>query len=303
MPLSAELEKVVNLIQDPAQREATRKRMQELEEGGLRQSDYSKKMNELETREKDRAAQHAANLKWHQDNQTYYKQSLAERDSAKKEAEAAAARLKQLEAANTAGQQSGDFDPADSDAMAKALREARAEAVTAKQAASQLETEVKRIAAALDSGDLMTREKFNEEANRRLNAYGTAMFAVDDYLRKAETEFGKPVDRATLRNQLLEASNRFNGDLEASYKSVTEDMRIEKMRADMRAEIEKEYTEKRKADGLPISTGEAPIVGPLQQRVFQNKPQGESSIDPNIKVGTGALAHAIAADMRARGES
>ena len=299
MPLSAELEKVVNLIQDPAQREATRKRMTELEEGGLRQSDYSKKMNELETREKTRAEQHAANLKWHADNQSYYKQSVAERDAAKKEAEAAASRLRQLEAAKAAGDQAGDFDATDSDAMAKALREARQEAVTAKQAASQLETEVKRIAAALDSGDLMTRKTFEEEANRRLNAYGAAILEVGDYQRKHELEYGKSLDRA----KLLEASNRFNGDLEQAYRSVTEDLRIEKMRTDMRAEIQKEFEDTRKAAGLPIAAGEAPIVGPLQQRVYQNKAMGDSTIDHNIKVGTGALANAIAAELRAEGKA
>lgn len=294
MALSAELEKVVSLIQDPAQREATRKRMTELEENGLRQSDYSKKMNELDTRERERAAQHAANLKWHSENQSYYKQALADRDNAKKEAESAAARLKQLEA--SASSSSLNLD--DSDPMAKALNEARAEAIASKQAASDLEAKIRRIDEMIEKGDLLTKSRFEEEANRRLNAYGAAILEVGDYQRKHEVEYGKPLDRA----KLLEASNRLGGDLEAAYKYVTEDLRIEKMRSDMRAEVEKEFLEKRKAEGLPLAAGDAPMIGALQQRVMNKT--GDSTIDPSIKAdGTGRLALAIAQEMRAEGKA
>ena len=293
MALSAELEKALGYL-PAAEREATRKRLTELEEGGLRQSEFSRKMNELAETEKAREMAHKAHLQWHADNQAFYKQAIAERNAAKQELEAAAARLKDLESNRqpTSNPEQHELDLDDPGAMAKALREARAEAAAAKQAFTDISAKVGKIDEMLQKGELVTRE----EATRQLNAYSTAVLTVGDYQRKHEQEYGVPVDRG----KLLEASEQLGGDLEKAYKFVTEDLRWKKREDQIRAEVLKEQEEKQRSGSLPIASGEAPIIGPLQARVMGTQ---ESKIDPSIRAdGSGRLAMEIAKEMRAEGK-
>lgn len=295
MPLSPELEAL--LAAAPAEkREGIRK---ELEGGFMRQEDYSRKMNELGESEKVRSQAYESGKKWVDDNRTYYKEAMTQRDQAIQRAKDLETRLSSLESASKTPPKEEDINVADDVILAKALREAREDARAARAEAGRLAESVTKIDKMLTEGTLLTAEQFNTEAARRLEAYGEAIMEVLETRQKSVDEYGKPIDRKAL---LAEAA-KYNGDLTKAYDSVTSDFRLEKLKKDIRADIEKEYEAKRIAEGSPLATGAPPLsLGPLQQRVYAAK-NPDSTIDPSIPAdGSGRLAHAMAAELRAEGK-
>lgn len=284
------------MIADPAEREAQRK---ELEGGFLRQEDYSRKMNEFSETKKAHETAFETGKKWVDDNRTYYKESIAQRDAAIARAQAAEARAAELERKSAAPPPPEEINVSDDAILAKALREAREDARTARAEAGELAKTVTRIDAMLSSGQLMTAEQIQAEAAKQFEAYGEAVIQTIETIQRANGEYGKPIDRKVL---LAEAA-KYGGDLNKAYDVVTADFKLEKIKADIRKEVEQEFNAKLAAAGTPLATGAPPVeMGPLQSMVFA-KANPQSTIDPNIPAnGSGQLAHAIAAELRAEGK-
>lgn len=284
------------MIADPAEREAQRK---ELESGFLRQEDYSRKMNALDENEKTRSAAYETGKKWVEDNRTYYKESITQRDAALERAKAAEARLAELTSKAAAPPPPEEINVSDDAILAKALREAREDARTARAEAGKLAETVTRIDQMITNGQLMTAEQIQQEAAKQFEAYGEAVLTTIETLQRSTGEYGKPIDRKVL---LAEAA-KFGGDLNKAYDVVTADFKLEKIKKEIRDEVTKEFEAKMAAAGTPLATGATPVeLGPLQSMVFK-KAHPESTIDASIPAdGSGRLAHAIAAELRSEGK-
>lgn len=299
MPLTPELDALLSSITDATKREGLRK---ELESGYLRQSDYSRKMNELTETEATRASAYAKGINWVESNRQNYSQALSERDLAIKKATEAEQRVAALGQAADTGIQTADtldIDISDEKAVAKAILEARKEAAQATNIAKSLVATVTKLNGMMENGDLVTRDVFEQEAGKRLESFSRATMDVMSTLSKAKSEYGIDVDRDTL---LTEAA-KFGGDLGKAYESVTSSARMDKIRSDITKQVTEEVEAKyRNNQGNPLASGAPPLMGPLQAMIDgQRNP--ESSIDPNIPAdGSGRLARAIAAELRAEGK-
>lgn len=284
MALSAELEGLLNLIQDPAQREARRKELVDLTEGSLRQSDYSRKMNELTVKERDLAEKHQKNLKWYETADKQYRDAMAELRTSQE-------KIAALEAAQAHGSDTVEGE----DELAAQLKLARAEAEAAKAEVNKLNSTVQGINKMVEEGKLITAEKLNAELTTRGNALGAALLEIYDLQEQCRKEYGVEIDRKAL----LEEADKLGGDLKKAYDSVTAKQREEKLRKDITAQVEKEFREKHKNDTVPYAEGAPPTLGPLQSRL-QKKDTGIPDDVPAD--GSGRLANLVAAELRAEGK-
>jgi hypothetical protein len=311
MPLTPELEALLGKVADPTKREGLRKQLEdptlldfgkELSAGYLRQSEFSRKMNEITEADNVRRAAYDKGLGWVEQNRANYTQAVKEREAAIEKAKAAEARAAELakgsnpSATNTTIE---DINMSDDNAVARAIKEARTDAANARLEAQRLAGVVTKINTMLDSGELLTTKQFQDEAGKQLEAYSRATMDVMGTMQRAKSEFGLDLDR----DALLRESANYNGDLSKAYEKLTSDARMEKIKNDIRAELQKEFDAKQQAtQGNPLAAGAPPIMGPLQQMVYQSK-NTESQIDPNIPAdGSHRLAHAIAAELRAEGK-
>jgi hypothetical protein len=272
MPLSAELEALVGLITDPTKREATRKQLLENSENGLRQSDYSRRMNELTAKQKEWQS-------WHQKADAEFKAAIKERDDLKN-------RVSLLEEAK----KGDDLTGVEDEALNKALREARAELAEAKTRITQFDQ-------MLEQGKLVTADKMEEELVKRGDGLGAAIFDVIDKQTECFETYGKRLDR----NQLISEAQKRNGDLQGAYEYLTKDFKEAKIRQEIEAEYEKKYAERIKTSNLPLDQGGGePNLGPLQVRL-QKKETGNIPEDV-MADGSGRLANLVAQELRQEGK-
>jgi hypothetical protein len=309
MSLTPELEALLGKITDPTKREGLRKDLEtgslqefgkEVASGYLRQSEFSRKMNEISEADKVRASAYTEGLKWTNENRANYAEAMKQRDAAIAKAAELERAASSLESKITPPAQSlEDINMDDSAAVAKAIREARAAADSARSDAALLAQKVTRIDQMLASGELLTTQQFNDEGGKRLESFSRATMDVMETISRGKSEFGMDINRDAL---LKEASN-YNGDLGKAYENLTATARLDKIKAELRNDITKELEAKYQATaGNPLASGEPPMMGPLQQMVYQRQ-NPESTIDPNIPAdGSGRLAHAIAAELRAEGK-
>jgi hypothetical protein len=284
MPISAELEKMLVLITDPAEREARKKELIELSDNGLRQSEFSRKMNELAESRKTQEAKHQQNLAWYEQADLQYKTLETDLKTAQERAAA-------LESAQ---RQSGGT-PQEEDELNKQLAAARKDAVEANKKIGELDTTVKTLNQMVKEGKLMTPEKFDEEINKRGDALGAALLDIIDLQEEHQKNFGTKLDRRAL----LEEAQKRGGNLAQAYETVTAKSREDKLRKDIEFDVEKKYQEKLKAQGVPYAPGGEPTLGPLQQRL-QKKDTG---IPDDVQAdGTGRLSNLIGAELRAEGK-
>lgn len=301
--LSPELEKLLGYI-PAAEREGMTKVVTELHENGLRQDEFSRRMNEVT----DLKKQYETGKEWVDTNRTYYKEAISQRDEAIRKAKEAEDRISQLSSGNGNGAGNGnrnanieDIDMDDPEKVAAAIRQARQDAAEARADAIKMSQAVTKFNDLLEKGELITRTQFETEGGKKLDAYGLAIMSVFDTQARAIEEFGKPISRETL----LKEAEKWGGDLGRAYEVVTADLRREKEKAAMKEELKKELMAEQAENGMPIAPGAPPVqMGPMQLRALQNKTAGESQIDPSIKAdGSGRLAHAIAAELRAEGKA
>jgi hypothetical protein len=303
--LSPELEKLMGFITEkvpPADREGMTKLVTELNDGHLRQDEFSRKMNEIA----DLRKQLETGKTWVDDNRAYYKEAIAQRDEALQRAKDAEERAAQLKSnANPNGDHRSsvieDVDMDDPTAVSAAIKKARQDAADARADAIKLSESVTKFTNLLESGELVTKSQFDTEGGKKLDAYGRAMLSIFDTQAKAMEEFGKPISR----DLLLKEADKWGGSLERAYEVVTADMRREKDKAIMKEELLKEIRAEQAEAGNPIAPGSPPLqLGPMQARIFAAKTDGDSQIDASIAAdGSGRLAHAIAQELRAEGKA
>lgn len=284
MPLSAELEKVVNLIQDPTEREARRKELTELSENGLRQADYSRRMNELAEARKAQEAKHQSNLAW-------YDRANKQYSTLESDLKAAQERVSALESAQ--GTPGATFQ--DEAELEKQLAAARKEAAEANKKIGELDTTVKTFNQMVSEGKLLTSEKFEEAITQRGDALGAALLDIIDLQDRHRKEYGTDLDRRSL----LEEAQKRGGNLSQAYEFVTAKSREDKLRKDIEAQVEQKYVERLKASNVPYAPSGEPVIGPLQARL-QNK--GTGIPDDVPADGSGRLSSLIGAELRAEGK-
>jgi chromosome segregation ATPase len=285
MPLSAELEKLLALIPDEKDREARRKELTEMADNGLRQADYSRKMNELD-------AQRKANEQTHQKNTAWYERATKQYSSLEADLKSAQERAAALESAAAAG--GGSLE--DEDELQKQLKVARTEVSEAQKKMGELSSTVNNFNTMLSEGKLVTIDKFEEEINKRGDALGAALLDIIDLQDKHRKEYGVDLDRRAL----LEEAQKRGGNLTMAYEAVTAKSREDKMRKDIETEVEKRYVEKLKNSNMPYAPSGEPVIGPLQQRL-QKKDTG---IPDDVQAdGTGRLSSLIGAELRAEGKA
>jgi hypothetical protein len=284
MPLSAELEAMLSLITDESQREARRKELLELSENGLRQADYSRKMNELDAQRKANEAAHQKNLAW-------YDRASKQYDSLESDLKAAQERAAALEAAS--GSPGNTLE--DEDELQKQLKIARAEASEAQKKMNDLSSTVNNFNQMLSEGKLVTLDKFEEEINRRGDALGAALLDIIDLQDKHRKDYGVDLDRRAL----LEEAQKRGGNLSQAYEVITTQARQDKIRKDIEADVEKRFQEKIKNLNVPYAPSGEPVQGPLQIRL-QKKDTGIPEDVPAD--GSGRLSSLIGAELRQEGK-
>jgi hypothetical protein len=303
--LSPELEKLLAFV-PAAEREGMTKIVTGLHENGLRQEEFSRKMNEVQ----DLKQRYEKGNSWVDDNRAYYKEAIAQRDAAAKKAadlENIVSSLKsgQAPGSGTPGAQNFDIksiDMDDPEKVAAAIAQANREAAEARADARKLSEHVTKINDLLEKGQLVTREQFDLEGGKKLESYGQAIMNVMDTVNKAMIEYGKPISR----DALLVEADKNGGNLTVAYENLTKEWREEKMKNEWLVAERKKWEEEQAEKGFPTAPGSAPIgLGPMQKMVFQgNKSGDESAIDPSIKAdGSGRLAHAIAQELRQEGKA
>lgn len=281
MPLTAELETLLATEKDATKREAMRK---ELEDGYRRQADYSRAMNDLTAQKKEWRT-------WHADADKEYKAAKADAIQLKQ----TIAELQAAKDALAAGD--GEGSGGDTPDLDKALKEARQELLSAKIRSQQLEDRMKAIDEQIQTGKLITAERFEQEITKRGDALGMAVFDVIDKQNQYRAAYGKELDR----NALIAEAQKRGGNLDAAYEFLTVADREAKLRKEIETEFEKKYQEKLKTGGLAIDQGGGgePGMGPLQQRIKKQ----DTGIPDNIPAdGSGQLASAIAQEMRTEGK-
>jgi len=286
MALTAELEALVAKIDDQKQREATRK---ELEEGVLRQADYSKKMNDLD-KEKQ------AWRDWHARENPKVLAAQSEKDRALGEAAALRARIAELEKASNPPPGDEELPPIEQDALARETKRLEKQLTDANNRAAKLEEQVTNLSKKLES-DVLTSEKYNEDVTKRGDRLGSAIFDVFDKQLEYQATFGKKLDR----NKLIEEAQKRGGDLDAAYEVITKEDREAKLRADIEKEFETKYNDRIKNSNLPVDQGGIgePNLGPLQARLAKK----DTGIPDNIPAdASGQLSSAIGAELRAEGK-
>jgi hypothetical protein len=283
MPLSAELEKLLGYVPE-AEREARRKELSALQEGSLRQDEFSRKMNDLDKRNKEAEVIHRKNREWFDTAKPQY-------EAMQKEAREAKERLAALE---TREDHPNDLEsPDDQAALQRQLRVAREEVAATKLQLEAVATTVTEFQTMLKDGKLLTAD----DVNRRGDALGAAVLDIIDLQSRHRADFGIELPRQAL----LDEAQKRGGDLSAAYEFLTKESREKKLRETIEADVQKRWDEKHKNDNTPYAAGGGePVLGPLQQRL-QKK---DSGIPDDVQAdGSGRLAGLIAQEFRAEGKS
>jgi hypothetical protein len=291
--LCAELDKV-----DPALGKAQRELLEKndkaqklIQEGVLRQTDYSKFMNE-------RNAEIDAGVKWskwYKDNKPIYDKTIEERD--RLAAEAADLRKKVTESAEAvaraaAGAGKETVDPAVvSQAVMDKIR-ASGEMPTKTELVSMVEAETKKqadsVTKLLFEGTLPAAARWQEKmTNAQLIHF---------------QETGKTLDSEAFRKFMVE--NKLTEDPEKAYEAFVGPTRTAKTIQKTAEELaEKRYQEMLKERGLtsgfPGTSGTP--SGHFQVRLAK-KDAADTLISPNAELGDGSLAAAAAAELMSEGK-
>jgi len=269
---------LLDKVEDPSERAALRK---EMEASMLRQSDYSRKMNEWQATQKQYQ-------EWYDANKSKY-ENMAKQLAEKEDALARfrnnpAPQEPELEVADS----SGELEDGKVATMLKtALEEARA-----------AKAEAEAIKAALAEHGV-TKEYVDSSLRIGADKYGTSVFKTLEMVQKAQAEYGRTVTP----EEVVKAALPYAGDpkaFEKGYRDLTAADAQKKLEDDIRRKVEAEVAARYSNTSVPLA-GEGPGVNPLQ--AYLSAPAGEDGIPSNIKAdGTGRLGAAIAAQLRAEGK-
>lgn len=283
-------EDLIEILEEPELKEAFVKageKYKQVKEYGLRQSDYSRQMNELSGKAKYADA-------WEEWKRTEWNDELKmTKAEAKLQQE-----LREMEAENeTLRQLQGD-----SDVTFEQLQSEVEKMVTAKTKGALTEEQFN----AKYGSKLFDKDAYDKEINQRVTNWTAGR--DDMYLKlyelgfKNKDEFGeilKPVEVIKYANE-----NKIQ-DLEEAYNRMVSPRRTEKQNKDMEVKLEaarKEGEIKGKQEAMmgvngkmPTDSG-APEMSHLQERLLRQKDADAKPVIPEeIKLdGSGKLGHAVA---------
>jgi hypothetical protein len=300
MPLSEALEELLKTMpeEDATAQRALLEKHKTLGEGWLRQSDYSRLADQTKAAE-------AAAVKSKKDADDWYKKSLDNYTNNNKAHEDALAAIE-------AGEKERDALKAQLAARAsddgndKKNQEGN---VTEAQLKTAVEDEIKRrgyvskeelpalIAAEADK----LRKNFYEKDLPASVEFQTAMQLLQWNHRD---EFKEPLDNkafstwATDKGVAIDSRER----LQAAYDLYVGPKRTD---AEVKRRVEegvKDEMSKRGVPGTGTSQAGPPALGAVQMRIQKDKGLPEIVLDDTVKLGTGSLAAAAAAELRAEGK-
>jgi hypothetical protein len=270
---------LIESVADPTKREAMRTRMvaldKEATDNGLRQAEFSKKMNEV-------TATHKSNLDW-------FNKAKGQWDDLNTENQDAKARLAALESAAAV---SPHFDgPDDQSELQKLIKAQRDEVAATKKQLEEVTKTVNDFQTMIKDGKLLTVD----DINKRGDALGAAVLDIVDFQSQARAEYGMIIPRS----QLLEDTQKNGGDISRAYELLTKDARDKKLRETIAGEERKKVEDEYKARSVPYASEGPPILGPLQARL-----QGKKDDVPEDVVadGSGRLGSILGAQLRAEGK-
>lgn len=288
MALSAELEALLSKILDENVKEATRKQLVENQENGLRQSDYSKKQNELKAEREKLQGEWKKHVDWYNDAKGTY-------DKALEEQKALEARVEELQKIKS------EVDPefVDDKEINKQIKIAQDRAEAFAKRAEKLEGTVQTIEGMIKDGKLITADQFEEKVNKKADGLANAVLDVWEKQRAYEKEFGKELPRQIL----IDEAAKHQGSIEMAYESLSKKDREEKFQKDTEEKYQKIYEDKVRAAGLPIDGGPSPAndhMGPLQQKFLGIKNDIPDEVPAD---GSGRLGYLIGQEMIKEGKA
>jgi len=282
--LNPELVALLDKVDDPVKRQSLQK---EMEASMLRQSDYSRKMNEYQKAQKE--------------HEEWYNNANAEFQRMQKQLREANDALAQYRNnPQPAEPQAGaaptalDFDGGElgDSKVAAALKAALEEARAARAEAEAVKQAV------IDHA--VTKEYLDQYAPAQFDRYGTSVFKTMDVVNKAKEEFGINVSTG----DVVKVAAKYKGSPDAfdlAYKDITAEAAKQRDIEAIRKQVEAEVAARYATGAVPLA-GEGPMgANPLQ--TFLAGPKGDDGVPANVKAdGTGRLAAAIAANLRAEGK-
>lgn len=300
MPLSQDLANLVNLIQDPTQKAAMESRLVALEEGGLRQADYDRKMNEgkasLAATKTQYDSEHQNWEQWYNRQKTTFDTTVTELENTQRERDELKAKVDS--AVRTAGSGNGNGNGAAAQVDQTQLKSLVESELSGRKyvSATEVEATVKKVADGLLQQE---REKFFKET---LPASTEFTLAMQDVQWRHRDEFGKPLDRNAFSKYITENKIQVDGSksMNDAYERFTDAQRREKELEKIREDIRKDERSKLNLPG----TGAVPTseLGHMQQRL-QGQKEGMPEILFKDNVSTRELAAAAANELRGEGKS
>jgi hypothetical protein len=288
MALPAELETLLSKILDENVREATRKTLTENHENGLRQSDYSKKQNELKVEREKLQTEWKSHIDWYNTAKDTYEQALEEQ----KNLEAKVATLESKKESSSTVVEELEIN--------KQLKLAQDRADAASVASDKLFKQVSEIDKMIKDGQLITADKFEAAVNRKADGLANAILDVWEKQQSYKNEFGKDLPRQTL----IDEAAKHQGNIELAYEALTRGDREEKLKKTIEADYEKKYQDRIKQAGLPIDNGGTSAydgMGALQKKSLGVK---ETDIPEDIAAdGSGRLGYLIAQELVKEGKA
>jgi hypothetical protein len=297
MALSAELEALITELEKVDKTAAADQRallekhaslQKPMQEGVLRQTDYSRKLNEQKTQleEADKWKKWAdKNFPIHEQLVKDYSAVEAERDRLRTENTEMEAKIKA--AVTSSGTNDDGTKKIDEAELTKRVREqiAREGVPTTKAELSAL------IQAEAQKLNQAATDKFFKETFPQSAAFITGLVDVQ---WKHRDEFGKPLDREKFAAFMTE--NKI-ADPATAYDRYVGDERRKK---EIDAEVQRRLDEVKKTNPDAFAGSSGPSQGHFQIRL-NKKGEGDPLVPATAELGDGTLAMAAAAEMRGEG--
>jgi len=289
MAINEHLETLISTLGSPEQQTQLRTLLEAnpaLGEGWMRQSDYSRRQDELrrqrEEYEASMATERSSVAAWRQ----FHEGEAAREEQYKRELAARTQELEQLRAARAASGNNGD--DGDDHGNSESVMDVVNKALSSRGYLTQADVDAKVSAAA---------KKFQEEYQAQRVADLTFTGAVGDQCRRFEREFNKPLASVELVKFMAERGiNDPAVAMDAYAAKDRETLLIEKIREEVRAEEKAKLSAAR----LPGANAAPDSMITARQRLEQGK--SATPLPAGQTFGKGHLGEAIAARRAAEGK-
>lgn len=277
MALKAEVERLLAQITDTGKRAEATKMYEDhpfMQEAVLAQSDYSRKIQEADRKDKAATAKYDANVKWFTDSSKEVAKVEADRDRLSAESQTLKAELDALKA----GREEGDEQGISAAALAK------------------YDSKIALLEKQLNDSkaDTLTRKAYDEDLAKQGNSMATFLMETVEAKERHMKEFGTSLSKDELWKFMNDNKIATIND---AYDKLTEDKRRTTWEANKEKEIEDRLKKEISSQRLPFGDGAAPR-GPLQQFLAK-----ESAVPEGVAAdGSGRLASLAAQELRGEGK-